>query len=295
MTHAPRPVPILSMSRRNLHAQSICAVVFLIGSFGVALAETPGAETPVDIVVQGAVDGELRPLLAALEEKREIQIAAWTFWRGKIGGKSVVVSRTEVGPINAVAATTLAITTFRPKLIINQGTAGANDPELRVFDVVVGAATVDYGAFRSDHADAGQGVSHARWTPLVHALRLDGKKLVPFKSFSGDEAAMSVALKTKYERGRVRRGVVGSAYEHNREIDRLLWVRKTFGTDSEDMESAFAAGAAVSFKTPFLAIRIISDSEFYAPEFQCAARDYCAAFVVEVIKNFGKGAEASAK
>src|SRR5262245_24143223 len=115
------------------------------------------AGSDVDIVVQGALDSELQPLLAALEGKDQIQIAAWTFWSGRIGAKRVVVSRTEVGPINAVAATTLAVVNFKPKLIINQGMAGANDPELKVFDIVVGEATVDYGAFRSSPADAGQG------------------------------------------------------------------------------------------------------------------------------------------
>lgn len=287
-----------SLSRRGFLTNLLLAAT-LLTSAGAAYSQDarprtpqPAPQTesmsPVDIVVQGALDWELQPLLAALEDKREIQIAAWTFWRGKIGGKSVVVSRTEVGPINAVAATTLAITTFRPKLIINQGTAGANDPELKVYDIVVGEATVDYGAFRSEHADAGQGVSQSRWQPMAHQLRIDGKERVPFKSFPGDEAAMKVALKTKYERGRVRRGVVGSAFEYNREIDRLLWVRKNYETDSEDMESAFAAGAAVGFKTPFLAVRIISDSEFYAPELQRVAGEYCAAFVVDLIKNLGK-------
>jgi nucleoside phosphorylase len=51
------------------------------------------------------------------------------------------------------------------------------------------------------------------------------------------------------------------------------------------MESVYSAGAAAGFKTRFLAIRIISDSEFNAPELQEIAGEYCAAFVVEVIKR----------
>jgi hypothetical protein len=125
------------------------------------------ADAPVDIVIQGAVDSELQPLLAALEDKELVQIAAWTFWRGRLGGLRAVISRTEVGPVNAAAATTLAIVNFRPRLIINQGTAGADDPDLKVFDIVVGEATVDYGAFRSARAEAGAGVDMARWTPSV--------------------------------------------------------------------------------------------------------------------------------
>ena len=239
----------------------------------------------VDIVVQGALDAELQPLLAVLKDGREVQLAAWTFWRGKIAGRSVVISRTEVGPINAVAATTLAITHFRPRLIINQGTAGANDPDLKVFDIIIGESTVDYGAFHSMPAKAGEGVQLSRWSPVVHRLRLDGRARVPFERFPGDEEMTKAALATKYAHGRVLKGIIGSAFEFNREIDRLLWVRKTYGALSEDMESAFAAGTAVGFKTRFLAIRIISDSEFYAPQIQGSAGEYCAAFVLDVIKQ----------
>jgi len=242
-------------------------------------------DAAVDVVVQGAIDSELQPLLAALEGKEQIQIAAWTFWRGRIGKQRVVVSRTEVGPINAVASTTLAIVTFKPKLIINQGTAGANDPELKVFDIVVGEASVDYGAFRSAHADAGAGIDQSRWSPMIHRFRLDGVARMPFKNFPGDEEAMKIAMDTPYKRGRVTKGVIGSAFEFNKEIDRLVWVRRTYGTASEDMESAFAAGAAVGFKTRFLAVRIISDSEFHSPKLEEIAGEYCAAFVADVIKR----------
>jgi adenosylhomocysteine nucleosidase len=269
-----------------------CAIVALALVVGLAAqdpqvtVQPPGqAGLAVDLVVQGAVDSELQPLLAALEEKETIQIASWTFWRGRVGSRRVVVSRTEVGPMNASVATTLAIAHFRPRLIINQGTAGALDPELRVYDIVVGEATVDYGAFRSTHADAGAGVDHARRTPMSTWLRPDGKDRVEFKQFPGDREASQVALATPNPRGRVVKGVIGSAFEFNREIDRLAWVRKTYGAASEDMESAFSAGAAMGFGTRFLAIRIISDSEYHAPEFQRVAGEYGAAFVLDLIKR----------
>jgi nucleoside phosphorylase len=51
------------------------------------------------------------------------------------------------------------------------------------------------------------------------------------------------------------------------------------------MESAYAAGTAAGFKTPFVAIRIISDSDFLGTQFQLIAGDYCAAFVLELIRR----------
>jgi adenosylhomocysteine nucleosidase len=251
-----------------------------------ATATGPAQPHPAaDIVVQGAVDTELQPLLAALEGREQLQIAAWTFWRGRIGGKTVVVSRTEVGPVNASTATTLAIVNFRPRLIINQGTAGAAVPDLKLFDIVVGEASVDYGAFRSTPAGEGAGVDLSRWTPMPHRLRLDGGERVAFDRFPGDPAAVDAALKVANPRGRVVRGIIGTAFEFNREVDRLVWMNKTYGVVSEDMESAYAAGTAAGFRTPFVAIRIISDSEFHGTEFQPVAGEYCAAFVLELIRS----------
>jgi adenosylhomocysteine nucleosidase len=245
-------------------------------------APAPDAE-PIDVIIQGAGDAEVAPLVASLSGATRIQIAAWTFWRGRLGGKRVVISRTEVGPINAVAATTLAITTFHPRLIINQGTAGATGPDLRVFDIVAGEATVDYGGFSTRHADAGEGWDPATWMRMLHRLRFEGDERIALPVFPGDPDVLAAALAQPNPYGRVLKGVIGSAFQFNREVDRLLWIRETYGAVSEDMESAFAAGAALGFNTPFLAIRIISDSDFYAPGVHPDAAQYCAAFVARLV------------
>jgi adenosylhomocysteine nucleosidase len=275
----------------------VAALVFLLtvgstaacgaGAWPPATATAPAQPHPAaDIVVQGAVDTELQPLIGALEGREQIQIAAWTFWRGRIAGKTVVVSRTEVGPVNASTATTLAIVNFRPRLIINQGTAGAAVPDLEPFDIVVGEATVDYGAFRSTPP------CRRRRGPLAldadaAPLRLDGKDRAAFDRFPGDSAAVAAALGIPNSRGRVVKGIIGTAFEFNREVDRLVWMNKTYGVVSEDMESAYAAGTAAGFRTPFVAIRIISDSDFHAAEFQPVAGEYCALFVLQLIRKLG--------
>ncbi len=251
---------------------------------------TPAPDAaPVDLLIQGAVDQEVMPLVESLTGATRVQIAAWTFWRGRLEGRDVIVSRTEVGPINAVSATTLAIRTFHPRLIVNQGTAGATDPGLHVFDIVVGEATVDYGAFRTAHADAGKGSDQGTWTPMFHRFRLDGETATAMTVFPGDPAAMAFVLAQPYEHGRVVRGVIGSAFQFNQEVERLRWIREKYGAVSEDMESAFAAGAALGFGTRFLAVRIISDSDFYAPGIHPEAAGYCARFVAGIAGGLPAG------
>jgi adenosylhomocysteine nucleosidase len=243
------------------------------------------ADSQPQVLVQGALDVEVQPLLAALEGRRTTQISAWTFWEGRIGAKRVAVSRTEVGPINAVAATVLGIERYRPTLIINQGTAGAHNPELRLWDIVIGERTVDYSAYTSEHADAGSGFQPARWKPDPHRLRLDGTQLTSFATFGGDARAAEIAMAIKNPRGRVFCGTIGSAYQYNRELDMITSIRARYGTDSEDMESAFAHGAAIGLRTRFLAIRMISDSEYNHPRFERVAGQYCGEFVVELVRR----------
>jgi adenosylhomocysteine nucleosidase len=239
----------------------------------------------VDLLVQGAVDTELGPLLAALEGKQLRRVSAWSFWKGHMGRRQVVVSRTDVGPVNASASTALGIREFGPKAIINQGTAGAHSRALKLWDIVLGVETTDYAAFQSSHADQGAGQDPGRWKPLPHPLRVDGEKVQRFPTFPGDARLLAAAEKLTNPRGRVVRGNIGSAFQFNREVDRLDWAHQVYGTDAEDMESAYAAGVAVAMKVPFAAVRMISDTEWEHPNFERIAGQYCAEFVVELIRS----------
>ncbi|MGJ5813524.1 5'-methylthioadenosine/S-adenosylhomocysteine nucleosidase [Paludibaculum fermentans] len=242
------------------------------------------AKAAPDLLIQGALDSELGPLLEALSGRKEVRLHAWTFWTGRIGRQNIVISRTDMGPINAAAVTSLGIREFQPRAIINQGTAGGHNRSLKLWDIVLGEKTTDYAAFSALHGDPGQGQSPANWKPVPHRIRANGRDPVAFPSFTGDPRLLSVAEKVQNPRGRVVRGNIGSAYQFNRQIDHIDWLHRTYGTDSEDMESAYSAGAALAMGVPLLAIRIISDTEWEHPAFEKIAGHYCAEFVVNVVK-----------
>lgn len=256
--------------------------LLLLAAAGACAAQTDS----FDVMIEGAVDFEIQPLLTALANKSEVRIGAWTYWTGMIGKRHVVVARTEMGPANASASTALGISRFHPRAVINQGTAGAHIPGLRVFDIVIGEKTIDYGAVRSDHVAAGGGIHVNQWTSMSTELRLNGSSLTQFPYFAGDEKLAAAAMNTPYEHGKLVKGTIGSAYQFNRELDYIHWVHETFHTDSEDMESAFAAAVAKGLDVPFLAVRVISDSEFNHPALEKAAGAYCAEFVVRMVREW---------
>jgi adenosylhomocysteine nucleosidase len=254
----------------------------------IALCAPGTAAKRYDLMVQGALDSELQPLLSALEGRRLVQIEAWTFWTGRIAGKSVVLSRTEVGPLNAAAATAIGIHVFRPQAIINQGTAGGHNRELKLWDIVIGERTTDFSGLGQTHGDSGTGVRFERWRPLHNRLRIDGGERVTYESFPGDALLVKAALSVPNTRGRVVSGNIGSAFRFSRELDLIDWVRLTYKTDSEDMESAYAGGVATAMHVPFVAVRIISDTEWEHPTYETIAGEYCAEFVLQLVRALPK-------
>src|SRR5262245_21119818 len=76
------------------------------------------------IVVQGAMEVEVRTLAAALSGATEERVQGWTFWHGSLDGYPVIVSKTLKGLAGAAAATAIAAERYQPIAIVNQGTAG---------------------------------------------------------------------------------------------------------------------------------------------------------------------------
>lgn len=258
------------------------ALLALVAFSGCNRNPQPGVRA--DVLVQGAEMSELEPLLLALEGRQESHIGAWYFWEGLMHGKRVVVSLTEVGPMNASVATSLAIERWNPRVILNQGTSGAHDPRLQVHDIVLGLRNVEFGAFKTLPGGRGDGVALDRIQPTTTKLRLGNvNNRLAFREFPGSMDLAQQAMEVKYEHGRVLTGVVGSAHQWNREIDRLEWLRATYGTDTEDMESAYVAAVAYAFQIPFLSFRIVSDNEFHSPEFIRETGRECAEFVRDFI------------
>ena len=244
------------------------------------------AETP-PLAVQGAVDSELGPLLEAIGNPPARKIGSWSFWEGKLGQRDVVISRTEVGMVNAAVATTLLIREYAPEVIINQGTAGGTHPDLDVGDIIIGATSVDYGAVRTPPRKEGEGIDIDAWQAIPRRLRL-GDERVSFERFESDPELVKIAQTIPYEGGRLIVGSVGSADQFNREIDKLAWARKLFAIDSEDMESAAVAQVSHAFGVRFVPIRIISDNEYHGGVFYREKGEDCARFALSFLERLAR-------
>ena len=257
---------------------------------GAAPARAAAAIHPV--VVQGAMDVEIRQLAGALANAEEQTLRGWTFWRGTVDGYPVVISKTLKGLSNAAAATALAAERYDPIAIINQGTAGGHQPDLHVFDIVLGDDSVNLGSFKTGYRSRGGGSRFEEWMPL-DLMRSEGSagndpNARNMRRFHADEGLLAAArsVRDRYRKGRVVEGVIGSSEIWNSEIDRIRQFHDRFGTTAEEMETASAAQIAGLFGIPFLGIRVVSNNITNGGAYDASTGAACQEYVLEVVKKY---------
>lgn len=253
--------------------RAVVAAAVLIGGLVLAREATeraasdrPTGSDAAPLLVQGAMPSEIDGLVARLDDARVETIGAWTFWRGHIAKRAVIISKTLKGGANVAAATAIAVDRFHPSAIVNEGTAGGHDPDVRVGDIVLGGESVNLGAFKTAMRPRGQGSNPLDWAPLDLLASEGSAGMDPnarrLRRFQADPALLAAAkaLKSAYSRGRVVVGVIGSSDVWNSELDRIDQMHRQYGTTVEDMETASAAQVARAFKVPFLGVRMVSNN-----------------------------------
>jgi adenosylhomocysteine nucleosidase len=244
------------------------------------------------VVVQGAMDVEIRKLAASLEHGTEENVGGFTFWRGTIDGYPVVISKTLKGMENAAAATALAADRYHPIAIINQGTAGGHVPDLHVYDIVLGTHAVNLGSFKTGARAGGRGSDVAEWSPL-DLMRSEGSagqdpSARTMRRFPGDEGLLAAArdARGQYQKGHVVEGVIGSSDVWNSEIDRIQRFHDRYGTTVEEMEAASSAQIAGLFNIPFLGIRVVSNNITNGETYDTKVGEACQDFVRDVVRAY---------
>ena len=257
-------------------------ILLLLLSLSLRAAES------VDVLVQGAEKKEVAEIIAGLgPNAQKVAVGPFSFWLGRVGPHRVAVSLTGQALINCTASTVIGIEEFHPKLIVNQGTSGAQVPYLQLHDIIVGRRALDYGNFISPLRPAGAGSHPLEWTPVPQSLRDPATgQLTPFRQgFAGDAAALAVALRTRNGMGRVFAGTIGSAHEVNLELDRVRWSGRTFGMDVEEMESGHVAAIAHAYGVRYIAFRVVSDAPYDGVPFYAMAARATGLFTLNFLEN----------
>lgn len=241
------------------------------------------------IILEGALREEIICFLSSLEEASEQKLGPYRSIFGLYQKQPVVVLQTEENSSNAAASTALAIERYHPSAVINQGTAGAHDPNLHTFDIVLGTATEAAGAWQSENVSRHGGADFHQITIYgVYGYDPSCRKFIKKPKYFCDEELLDAAcsVKDSYEEGAVVKGVISTSDEWNNQVDRLMFLHKLTGSSCEEKESNAAAVICENYGIPFLAIRVISNSGIYEEPFNPETRSACQRYVLNVVDAY---------
>jgi len=216
-----------------------------------------GSAQSVDVLLIAPDDVTLAPVRSKLTKLDHETRAGWEFWIGELGGKKVVLTRSEDDALNAVAATTLAVRRHPPRLIVVFGPCRAHDPNAHPGDIVVSHGFAAFDGMVSPVTALDGGSDALRWHKLPHLAMTAGEKETPMELFPADAAAEALALTLPVAGGRAMAGILGSGNQVNREADRIAWLREQWHTTTEDGESGHVAGCAYLLGVPCIGFRSV--------------------------------------
>jgi len=192
----------------------------------------------------GAMEQEVTLLRDQIEGLQTHRKAGFEFYTGQLAGHEVVLLRSGIGKVNAAIGTTLLLDDFTPEAVINTGSAGGFDPELKVGDLVIGEKVCHHDV---DVTPFGYEPGQVPGLPTC---------------FVADDTLAQVAEAAAAELDglRCKRGLIASGDRFMHEPDDVARVRARFPAMlAVEMEAAAIAQACHLFETPFVIIRALSD------------------------------------
>ncbi|MBJ7536515.1 5'-methylthioadenosine/S-adenosylhomocysteine nucleosidase [Marinomonas transparens] len=192
----------------------------------------------------GAMDEEVAVIKSWMTDIREESVAGCDFFVGHFQGKEVVLLKSGIGKVNAAVSTTLLLSKFHPEYVINIGSAGGFDADLKVGDIVISDQVVHHDV---DVSAFGYAMGQVPSMPAT---------------YESDAGLVSQARKAVQNATQVQAkvGLIGTGDSFMNDPIRVEVVRKLFPSlVAVEMEAAAVAQVCFKFGTPFVVVRSLSD------------------------------------
>ena len=187
-----------------------------------------------------AMEEELRTLVENLDNASKIKRHGYVFHTGSIGRHEVVLVQSGIGKVMSAMAVTLLVEVFSVEGIINTGSAGAVNHELKIGDVVV----ADKLAYHDVDV-----------TAFGYAFGQMAQQPLYFESSKYFVSELKKAIENPVV------GLITSSDSFISSDGRIAEIKKHFpDVLAVEMEGASIAQAATALKKPFVIIRAMSDT-----------------------------------
>lgn len=189
-----------------------------------------------------AMSSELACIRALLQGGKEERFGNETFFTGTNGTHRLILTQSGIGKVNAALHAQTLIRHFAPDCIINTGVAGGIDTSLRVFDTVIGSEVVYHDAWFGE----GNAIGQIQGLP---------------PRFAADKELLHKVQAATAGNERIYSGLICSGDRFITDRTELESIKRNFPEGlAVDMESAAIAQTCYLLDTPFISLRIISDT-----------------------------------
>ena len=193
-----------------------------------------------------AMKEEMQEIKKIMQEIEEIKIKELIFFRGKINNNNVILVEAGIGKVNAARVTQLMIDKFEIEKIINVGSAGSANNELKIGDIVIGKRLVQH-----DFDITAFGHPKGFITNIGQYVESDSELI------SKMEQTISKLSQNEFK---IKIGTIASGDIFCTELKMKEKIRTKFNADAIEMEGAAIAQVCKLNEIPFIVIRSISDN-----------------------------------
>lgn len=194
----------------------------------------------------GAMEDEIKELVAMLESAEVYEHPGHKVYTGMLSGTKVGITDAGIGKVNAAMCAQMVIDCYHPEAIINTGIAGSLDKRINIGDLVLSEDAVEYDM---DATAFGYPMGQI---PQMEVFSFKADEILKKKAL---DAAKAVLSDISFFEGRV---VTGDAFVNSDE--KRAYLRNEFNGLCCEMEGGAIAHVCHVNKVPFLIIRAISDS-----------------------------------
>jgi adenosylhomocysteine nucleosidase len=215
------------------------------------------------VAVVCAMESEARHLRQVLENAREDPVSCWRRTSGHIGHRRVDVIVSDIGLVNAAAATAALCALERPAVILNYGCAGAHRNDIMLGDVVVATDVVHFTSqiVLPDGARRYWGFNYVASGERIRLERIPSDPHLLALARDAAESCVIAAWPGVAHTPEIHYGTVGSADVWTQHGESIRELHTLHGSLCEEMEAAAIAQVAAIHGIPFLAVKDISNNE----------------------------------
>lgn len=229
------------------------------------------------IIIQGALQCEIDYLLQCFNLNKKTILGSYVFYECTYNNYPIIISKTKMGEISGAIATTLAILTYNPLLILNQGTAGASVEWLNKGDIVVGKQIYYISQFSTEKNKETDDVNP--WKKDEYRTA-DGERI----SYKANNKLLNTLKGLKaLKKSNIYFDVIGSGDIWTKKKDKIEELNKNYNIVCEAMECSGAYMAANSLGIPLISIRVISNNEIKKQPFDEKTAVYAQKIITEIL------------